>query len=168
MEAGTLIRIPIIIAGIIAGILLGAILGYALPSLLIQSSQGGYHPPAPKNILQSGLKEIQSKGYGVTTPQKVTFAKGSTISVDNLIEDMPIRSADMTFICNSPNLCGLGNPLSIADSGKRLDATINIEAYAVMCGNDGRLSGPKYCIALSDTAQAATEDCTGPDGCGLE
>ncbi len=137
-----------------------------------------FNPSSPKDVMASGLKEIQSKGYGITTPQKVSFTRGATITVGELITDIPIQAADVLFICNknTNSVCGDSDTVTpakpiIRPSGTSADKnhlTIKdtIQVYVAICGNENPADTMdyKYCIAISDTAEGATSDCVASSG----
>lgn len=128
-----------------------------------------FNPSSPKDVMSSGLKDIQSKGFGITTPQKVTFAKGANVLAKELISDIPITVSDLKFFCStSSTVCGTGadKPLKLDSTGKILTINNNIEVFVVVCGNEQNGAGtPKYCVALDDAGDAATKTCS--DSCKL-
>ncbi len=153
-----------------------------------------FNPSSPKDVMASGLKEIQSKGYGITTPQKVSFTKGATITVGELISDIPIQAANVKFICKKSgtnSVCGdvsaaVDKPIirpagaftlatdSAAINANHLTIKDTIQVYVAICGNeDNPPTAYKYCIAVSDTPDGATADCVAAStndekgGCGI-
>ena len=127
-----------------------------------------FNPSDPVKTISSGLKDIQSKGFGVTTPQKVQFGKGTTILTRQVIVDIPIKSTDVTFHCagSDDSVCAESNdekfPINVettTDSNK-ITVNSNIEANIVVCGNE-----PKYCVVLGRDPQATSNQCI--TACGL-
>ncbi|MFH1199689.1 MAG: hypothetical protein V1708_01335 [Candidatus Micrarchaeota archaeon] len=128
-----------------------------------------FNPSSPKDVMSSGLKEIQSKGYGITSPQKVSFTKGQVFTVGEIVADIPVQRTDVKFICEDTAVCKGTNPLSTDDTNadNRLTVKDKVDAYVVTCGNEG--STPRYCVSVAYTQDAATRYCiaASPGGCNV-
>ncbi len=122
-------------------------------------------PSLTKDTLSNGLREIQSRGYGVTTPDKVWFSEGQMVAVGELIADIPIQKRDVSFFCGDAALCGEGGPLRISADGASLTASRKTEAVAAICGDESKKNPPRYCISVSSTGETATSKCA--QACGL-
>ncbi|MEK6954549.1 MAG: hypothetical protein AABX01_06050 [Candidatus Micrarchaeota archaeon] len=116
------------------------------------------------NIFDSGLRDINGKGYGVTSPKQVCFEKGRSYFTQEVVNSLPISKNEVWFICNDESLCGEGKKLEVSNS--KITANEKVEAYSVICGNEQRATPPFYCISISVSAQKATQTCT--DACDIQ
>ena len=122
----------------------------------------------PHDVLSYGIKDIQSKGYGITTPKKFTLHREFGVSVRELITDIPISENDVKFVCNETDLCGPGKPLEIDTAQIRVNQ--NTVVYGLVCGNEDNPSpGPKFCVSIASEAQKAVDACLSKEtGCNVE
>jgi len=130
-----------------------------------------FNPSDPKAVMHDGLKEVQSKGYGITIPKKTTFST-STFLARELLSDIPIPETWVGFYCeeDESGLCGSGDDAFInvpTAGGKQLTVKKTVEAYVAVCGDQSSIATthPKYCIAVAIDAEKASSDCM--TKCGL-
>ena len=135
-----------------------------------------FNPSNPSDIMNRGLKDVQSKGFGITAPQKIAFTKGASIFTKELLNDIPIQTQEVQFFCDA-NICSgtTTAPLKIQSSAGStnnklmVSSTVNsIEVYVVVCGNEANLSPkPKYCISIARDPEKATSGCEASSACDL-
>lgn len=150
--------ISVIVALAILGVLL-SILGVINP---------GQFGSDPRSTLKENLRTLQSRGYGIIQPKKVTFnQEGDTITRQELVSDLSILASTIEFSCAEPEICGGGDaPLDVSD--RTIKVLKKIGVYIVTCANEQNSGGPLFCasIASSSSPAKATEDCT--QKCGVE
>ncbi|MBI5224958.1 hypothetical protein HY989_03735 [Candidatus Micrarchaeota archaeon] len=112
----------------------------------------------PSYYISQDLKKVQTKGYGIEVPRKLTFEK-STIFIKALIRTIPILEDEVKFVCEDATICGSGKALEINENSQSLQINQKIELYSAVCGDLSRNNGAKYCIAFASTEQKASDDC---------
>jgi len=109
-----------------------------------------------ESVMQDGLKNVQSRGFGITVAKKATFEKDSLILKQSVIKDVPIPDDVFAFKCDDTIICST-NKLDVTES--RIDAKARLDAYIVVCGDETR-SPLKYCVGLGSSELNARTACT--------
>lgn len=120
-------------------------------------------------LMHDQLKDVVSKGYGFASANTATFAAGSRITIEQILEQ------DITTVL--PSEVDFVPPLSpdpLADaftvdkptgSGQILDVVKKVDATFVVCGNinaNTATSPIKYHISIARTAADAAKYCLIP------
>ncbi len=150
--------ISVIVALAILGVLLN-ILGFINPTALGSS---------PRATLTENIRDLNSKGYGLVQPKKITFEQGDTIFVKELVQDLPVVASDVKFFCGTPEICGDADaPLDVQDA--RISVRKKIEVFVVSCANEQKSNPPRYCNAFSSTSDPAqaTDTCIASSACDV-
>ncbi|MBI5224299.1 hypothetical protein HY989_00340 [Candidatus Micrarchaeota archaeon] len=132
-----------------------AILGVLLQILGIVKI---FNPSDPAATMSQDLKKVQTKGYGIEVPRKLTLSK-SIIDVKGVITDIPILEDDVKFVCDDDAICGSDKAISLEKDDKRVVIKNNVEVFVAVCGDASNDNGAKYCVAFSRTETGATESC---------
>ncbi len=119
----------------------------------------------PTSVMTKGLKDVVSRGYFVSTPQEVSFKKGSMILRGSVIQGIPdITSDEVNFYCAEGNDDACNNAFETSET--KFSVKKEISMYVVVCGDVNRPDNPKYCIAISRQEGSATDTCI--EECGME
>ncbi len=132
----------------------------------------------PETAIRDGLREVQSKGYGLTAPKKINLKKDTEILGQSVIGTTPIAKSELAFYCSGSTICGTGTSSTPAKSiaiantlptdnlkvGKdSVPITSNVEATMVVCSNEERAVTTeipqRYCVVLARTSAEATATC---------
>ncbi|MBU1198118.1 hypothetical protein KJ765_06455 [Candidatus Micrarchaeota archaeon] len=119
-----------------------------------------FNPSDPKDSMSSGLKNVQAKGFGISSPQKVTFSEGNTIYMKEVIQEIPVTESDVQFSAHTSV-----PTTALAVTANKIVVEQTLDIYVVVCGDESRQSPPFYCISLGRTAADSTATCE--DACGL-
>ena len=139
------------------GIIFGALVFVIILSILLNFLGPICCGPSSNDVLADNLKRIYSKGFGVSVAEKVVFEKGIVLTKKSIIADLPLDPSDVSFFCNDcPGLSLLPD---------RIEAVEKSNYFAVVCGDDSKTEGPRYCVAFGKTAGEANETCT--NACGI-
>lgn len=123
----------------------------------------------PKTVMHNTLRDIQTKGFGISTPVDLSFQKGQNIYKREIIgNDIPLSTSGtaLNFVCgaNAVDICATGGACA-ASGSKPIQIENNnvvhicsgVKAKMVVCGNDEK---PKsYCIVLAKTGDDAVAKC---------
>lgn len=121
----------------------------------------------PKSVMHDGLREVSSKGFGMTAAKKATFEKGVIILRKDVIQtDVAIQQDDMKFFGDGI-ITGTAatSPVQLDSSGKQITTNSKVDAYITVCGDASKPSAPYYCIAIARQPDKSTSTCK--TSCGL-
>ncbi|MBI5177420.1 hypothetical protein HY995_05035 [Candidatus Micrarchaeota archaeon] len=114
----------------------------------------------PDKVMHDQLKDIVSKGYGYSQPQKVVVNKGTIVDSKQVVgTDLnSVNALEVQFLLDagitSTDLPRLTTKLGPAAS--------NIEVYIVVCGDAAKGDQGKYRIGLARSATKASTVCVIP------
>ncbi|MFH1056723.1 MAG: hypothetical protein V1717_02935 [Candidatus Micrarchaeota archaeon] len=140
-------------------LVISVIVALAILSILLNILGGvnaGFGVGNPVSVIEEGLKNIQSKGYGITTPKKATFEREQQILVGEVIRAIPVDASEVKFACKG-TICGT-DKINVEDSGASFLSKARLEGFIVVCGDDTQT--PKYCVGVGREAADAREACT--------
>ena len=127
-----------------------------------------------KTVMHNALRDISTKGFGISNPTEVNFQKGSVIFKKEIIgNDIPVDASTLSItcdskaaaICGTATTCSTGSkPISLDSSGvgaSKINLCGGSKARMVVCGNQERTSaGPLYCIVFGLTNNDITATCS--------
>lgn len=118
----------------------------------------------PETAIRDGLREVQSKGYGLTAPKKINLKKDTEILRKTVIGTTAITAGELSFYCIGTTICDAAKGPIKAASGTTTGLVSvpingNVEVNMVACANEERTSGAKYCVVLARTSAEATTSC---------
>ncbi|MBI5636269.1 hypothetical protein HY993_04875 [Candidatus Micrarchaeota archaeon] len=120
----------------------------------------------PETAIRDGLREVQSKGYGLTAPKKINLKKDTIILKKTVIGTTPIAETELSFFCDGATICDASKgPIKVADyagsgaGASSVSISGNVEVNMVACANEEKTSNPKYCVVLARTSADATTSC---------
>ncbi|MFH1107241.1 MAG: hypothetical protein V1787_05075 [Candidatus Micrarchaeota archaeon] len=152
-----------------------AILGVLLNILGVVG--GGSIGSDPKSVMEDNIRALQSKGFGMSPPKKVTFSEETYIFKKDLTGSLPITDTMIKFMCASasdpvcktsgtdgPVIIEGGHPNEVLHTKKKIDVLL------VTCANEDSGLAWKYCVVIGAPGKEsdATTMCKHPtDGCKL-
>lgn len=159
----------LVISVIVALAILAVLMGILQPGIITPGN-------SPATIMHDGLREISTKGYGITVAKQATFDKGTIILKNDVRgSDLPLTPNDIGFYADSSSSgfvstsCGTGTSTSAlavtgsgSSGGTQIQVCSKIQAYIAVCGDS---SVNKYCIAIARQPDKATTQCK--TSCGL-
>lgn len=111
----------------------------------------------PSAVITDGLKEIASKGFGVTQPKESTFDDGTLVLRKEVIGDTPIQPEELAFACSDRTVCD-STKLDVKDD--KIDAKAKVKVYITVCGDDTSKEKLKYCVGVGRQAGSSRDECT--------
>ena len=146
MRRGQAFETMMLVISVIVAI---AILGVLL-NILGGLSFGASKPAA---VINDGLKEISTKGYGVTQPKETAFEPGTTILSREVIDGTTIQPSEMRYSCKATgDFCR-----SFILTGKiETTATTKVKAFITVCGDD---TAGIFCVGLGRQPGDSKDTC---------
>lgn len=106
-----------------------------------------------RTAMQSCLREVHTRGYGLCMKESVNFKAGDIVLRKELLMDVPIPETSLTFQCKDKDICT--KDLILLDSkGTRINVGSGISAHIAACTD-----GKNYAVTISRDNQKVSEDC---------
>lgn len=108
-----------------------------------------------RTAMQSCLREVHTRGYGLCIKESVNFKAGDIILRKELLMDVPIPDTALTFTCKDKDICTKELiSLDKTDKGTRMNVGSGITAHIAACTD-----GTKYAVTISRDKSQVSEDC---------
>ncbi len=113
----------------------------------------------PKSVIHMDLEKIYSQGYGITNSKEIYFDPNIPLYGNEVIGKIGIKESEMAFGCEGSICDKFFLNTQDFETSTNFASKESFNASMVVCGDDSRTQGPRYCIGFGKQGDEAERAC---------